>query len=171
MPVNSFRHRLRLLVGLPALCLPFALAGCSPADGSASVVVPRPGASATKLCRNLDKVLPSKVDGLSREDPEPASTLTAAWGSNAIILRCGVAQPPKMIDPKVAEGGDPDAVAGGVNGVDWLMEKQDDGSYRFTTANRAAYVEVSADKGRDSSSLLVDLAPAVKKAIPTGIAS
>jgi hypothetical protein len=72
----------------------------------------------------------------------------------------------------VAEGGDRDAVAGGVNGVDWLMEKQDDGSYRFTTANRRAYVQVSLAKARagDSSGVLVDLAPAIKKAIPKGIA-
>jgi hypothetical protein len=75
-----------------------------------------------------------------------------------------------MVDPKVAEGSDPDAVAGGVNGVDWLMEKEDDGAYRFTTANRSAYVEVTVPKGRDSTGALVDLAPAVKKAIPEGIA-
>lgn len=123
------------------------------------------------LCRNLDKVLPAKVDGERRADPEPASALTAGWGSPAIILRCGVPQPPKMIDPKVADGRDPDAVAGGVNGVDWLMEKQDGGGYLFTTANREAYVEVRAPEGVDSSGVLIDLAAAVKKAIPEGIAS
>lgn len=169
--MNPFRHRLRPVIGLPALSLLIAAAGCSSSDGSASATVPSPGATVTKLCRNLDKALPSKVDGLGRKDPEPASKLTAGWGSNAIILRCGVAQPPKMIDPKVAEGADPDAVAGGVDGVDWLMEQQDDGSYRFTSANRQAYVEVSVEKGRDSSGVLVDLAPAMKKAIPKGIAS
>ncbi|MFI7387015.1 DUF3515 domain-containing protein [Streptomyces sp. NPDC049813] len=168
--MDFFRHRLRHLIGLPALCLLAAVAGCSSADGRASVVVPRPGATTARLCRDLDQALPSKVDGLSREDPEPASTLTAAWGSNAIILRCGVERPPKMVDPKVAEGADPDAVAGGVNGVDWLMEKQDDGSYRYTTASRRAYVEVRAEKGRDASGVLVDLAPALKKAIPKGFA-
>ncbi|NUS78365.1 MAG: DUF3515 domain-containing protein, partial [Streptomyces sp.] len=73
-------------------------------------------------------------------------------------------------DPKVAEGGDPDAVAGGVNGVDWLMEKQDEGVYRFTCANREAYVEVTVPKGVDTSTVLIDLAGSVKKAIPEGIA-
>ncbi|CAM5371106.1 hypothetical protein SFUMM280S_09597 [Streptomyces fumanus] len=53
-----------------------------------------------------------------------------------------------MTDPKVAEGGDRDAVAGGVNGVDWLMEKEDGGGYRFTCANREAYVEVTVPEGR-----------------------
>ncbi|MCQ9129382.1 MULTISPECIES: DUF3515 domain-containing protein [Streptomyces] len=165
--MNLFRHR---PVGLPALVLLITLAGCSSADDNASTAVPRPGAKAAKLCRDLDKVLPSKVDGESRHDPEPASALTAGWGGPEIILRCGVARPPKMIDPKVAEGADPDAVAGGVDGVDWLMETRDGGGSRFTTASRSAYVEVSVPAGTDTSGVLIDLAPAIKKAIPEGIA-
>jgi hypothetical protein len=167
--VNFFRHRHRILSG-PALVLLITTAGCSSADDSAAAAVPSPSAEVTKLCRNLDKVLPAKLEGQGREDPEPASALTAGWGSPAIILRCGVVQPPKMTDPKVAEGADQDAVAGGVNGVDWLMEKADDGAYRFTTANRSAYVEVTVPKGTDTSAVLIDLAPAIKKAIPEGIA-
>ncbi|MET7451832.1 DUF3515 family protein [Streptomyces sp. NPDC005574] len=157
-------------IGPPALALLIAAVGCSPADDSGSAAVPSPDAKVAKLCGKLHEVLPAKVNGESREDPEPASALTAGWGSAAIILRCGVVQPPKMIDPKVATGSDPDALAGGVDGVDWLMEKQDGGSYRFTTANRSAYVEVTVAQGQDTSSVLVDLAPAVKKAIPAGIA-
>ncbi|MGW0336651.1 DUF3515 domain-containing protein [Streptomyces sp. NPDC003011] len=168
--MNFFRHRRRILVGPPALAVLITVAGCSSADDTAATAVPSPVAKVAQLCRNLDKVLPSKVDGESRHDPEPASALTAGWGSPAIILRCGVEQPPKMVDPKVAEGGDPDAVAGGVNGVDWLMEKQDDGAYRFTTANRSAYVEVTVEKGQDSAGVLTGLAPAVKKAVPEGVA-
>jgi hypothetical protein len=75
-----------------------------------------------------------------------------------------------MLDPKVAEGHDPDAVPGGVEGVRWLMEKRDDGGYRFTSALRRVYVEVDVPEGRDSSGVLIDLAPAIKKAIPEGIA-
>ncbi|MFC7845757.1 DUF3515 domain-containing protein [Streptomyces sp. NPDC001046] len=171
--MNSFRHRhrhVRRLSRLPAVALLITAAGCSSADDSASAAVPSPHAKAAELCRNLDKVLPAEVDGERRGDPEPASALTAAWGSPAIILRCGVPQPPKMVDPKVAEGRDSDAVAGGVNGVDWLMERQG-GGHRFTTANREAYVEVQVPEGVDSSAALIDLAPAVKKAIPKGIAS
>ncbi|MFJ4820085.1 DUF3515 domain-containing protein [Streptomyces sp. NPDC088801] len=172
--MSSFRHRhpcVLRVYRLPAVALLITVAGCSSADDSASAAVPSPDAKVAELCRNLDKVLPAKVNGERREDPEPASALTASWGSPAIILRCGVPQPPEMIDPKVAEGRDPDAVAGGVNGVDWLMEKQDDDGYVFTTANREAYVEVRAPEGVDSSSVLIDLASAVKKAIPEGIAS
>lgn len=169
--MNIFRHR---LTGLPALALLIAVAGCSSSDDSATVAVPSPNAKTAGLCRNLHKVLPEKVDGRSRKDPAPRSAFTAGWGSPAIILRCGVPRPPKMIDPKVAKGTDPDAIGGGVNGVDWLMEKQDDGTYRFTTAKREAYVQVTLSKSvpeQDSATVLVDLATAVKKAIPKGIAS
>jgi hypothetical protein len=150
------------------------VAGCSSADDGGSAAVPSPDAAATKLCRNLDGALPRQVGGSARRDPEPASPLTAGWGGPAIILRCGVPRPAKMIDPEVAEGRDADAVAGAVEGVDWLMERRGDGSYRFTTANRSAYVEVTVAKeraGEDTSPILVGLAPALKKAIPEGIAS
>lgn len=162
MPVNSIRHRLRRL---PALALLIAAAGCSSADDSASAAVPSPDAKVTELCQNLDKALPSKVDGLSREDPEPASALTAGWGNPLIILRCGVQRPAEMDDPQ-ADGVE-------VDGVGWQLQKQDDGSFRFTTVLRKAYVEVTLPKERaeDGMAPLVDLAPAVKKAIPEGIAS
>jgi len=169
--VNFFRHRHTASFGLPAFALLIAVAGCSSADDSGSVAVPDPDAKAAKACQNLDKALPRTVDGLDRHDPEPRSALTAAWGSPAIILRCGVARPPKMIDPKVANGDDPKAIGGRVNGLDWLMEKRDDGSTRFTTAERLAYVEVTVPKGRDTSGMLVDLAAPIKKAIPKGVAS
>ncbi|MBM7089948.1 DUF3515 domain-containing protein [Streptomyces sp. NPDC012461] len=166
--MKSFRHRFAVL---PAFVALLSVAGCSSADDGASVAVPRPDAKVTELCRNLDKVLPDEVDGEKRDDPEPASELTAGWGGVAIILRCGVTRPPKMTDPKVASGHDPTAVAGGVEGVDWLMETEDGDAHRFTTANREAYVEVRVTGGRDGTGVLIDLAPAVKKAIPEGIAS
>ncbi|MFJ5264511.1 DUF3515 domain-containing protein [Streptomyces sp. NPDC088387] len=165
--MKFFRHR---HICLPALVLAISVAGCSSADDDATAAVPSPDAAVVKLCRNLDGALPKKLDGQGRTDPEPASALTAGWGSPAIILRCGVPRPPKMIDPKVAEGRDENAVAGGVDGVDWLQEKADDGAFRFTTASRVAYVEVVVPAERDSTSALVDLAPAIKSAVPKGIA-
>ncbi|MGW7725084.1 DUF3515 domain-containing protein [Streptomyces canus] len=159
--MNFFRHR---LLGLPALALLITVAGCSSADDNASAAVPSPGAGVTKLCRELDRVLPSKVDDQDRRDPEPVSALTAGWGDPAIILRCGVERPSKMDDPE-ADGVE-------VNGVGWLLEKQDDGSFRFTTTLRKAYVEVTIPKDRtdDGMAPLVDLASTVRKAIPEGIA-
>lgn len=173
--MNSFRHRIAPRFWPPVLAVSLtAVAGCSSADDGGSAAVPSPDAAVTELCRTLDEALPRTVDGQSRRDPEPASPLTAGWGNPAIILRCGVPQPPKMVDPEVAQGRDADAVAGGVNGVDWLMEKRDGGGYRFTTAQRKAYVEVTVSAKRaaeDTSPVLVDLAAAIKKAVPEGIAS
>ncbi|MFD1658341.1 DUF3515 domain-containing protein [Streptomyces caeni] len=158
--MTSFRRRLH---GLPALALLIAAAGCSSSDDNPSAAVPTPDAKVTKLCRNLDKVLPRKVDGLERNDPEPRSALRAGWGSPAIILRCGVARPQELNDPE-ADGVE-------VNGVGWLLQKRDDGSFRFTTTLRLAYVEVSLPRERTGDGLapLTDLAEPVKKAIP-GIA-
>lgn len=170
--MNVFRHR---PFGLLAPALLIAVAGCSSADGGATVAAPSPDARTAKVCRELHRVLPQKLDGRSRNDPEPRSAFTAGWGNPAIILRCGVVRPPKMVDPRVAEGRDPDAVAGGVDGVDWLMEKQGAGTWRFTTANRVAYVQVSLPEGmsaqEEGTGILTHLAPAVKEAIPEGIAS
>ncbi|GHE07741.1 DUF3515 domain-containing protein [Streptomyces alanosinicus] len=170
--MDIFRHR---PLGLLAPALLIAVAGCSSADDSAAVAVPSPDAKTAKVCRALHRVLPRTLDGHGRNDPEPRSAYTAGWGNPAIILRCGVVRPPKMIDPKVAQGDDPDAIAGGVNGVDWLMEKQGDGTWRFTTASRVAYVQVSLPKGMSAqeagTTVLTQLAAPVKKAIPGGIAS
>ncbi|MFF9408989.1 DUF3515 domain-containing protein [Streptomyces anandii] len=159
--MSSFRHR---LLGLPVLAALCAAAGCSSGDDSATAAVPSPDAAVAKLCRNLDGALPKTVDGLDREDPRPASALTAGWGSPAIILRCGVARPPEMNDPE-ADGAE-------VDGVGWLLQKRDDGSFRFTTTLRLAYVEVTIPKSRTGhgAAPLAVLAPAIKKAIPEGIA-
>lgn len=161
MPVNLSRSR---LFGLPALILLISATGCSSADDSASAAVPSPDTKVTKLCQNLDERLPPKVDGLDREDPEPRSTLTAGWGGPAIILRCGVGQPAEMLDPK--------ASTTEVNGVAWLVQEQDDGSYVFTTGLREAYVEVAFNKEQAAKGAgpLVDFAEPIKKAIPEGIA-
>ncbi|MET9775000.1 DUF3515 domain-containing protein [Streptomyces sp. NPDC006367] len=160
--MNFFRHRCRRL---PALALLIAVAGCSSADDSVSAAVPSPDAKATELCQNLDRALPSTVDGLNREDPEPASALTAGWGNPLIILRCGVERPAEMDDPQ-ADGVE-------VDGVGWQLQKQEGGAFRFTSVLREAYVEVTIPKERAGNGMapLVDLAPAVKKAIPEGIAS
>ncbi len=129
-----------------------------------TAAVPSPAPEADRLCRDLDGELPKRVDGLDRADPAPASELTAAWGDPAIILRCGVPRPARMADPK-ADGVE-------VDGVGWLLEKRDDGSFRFTTALRLAYVEVTLPKARKDRGMgpLTDLAPAVLATVPKGIA-
>ncbi|MBQ0827974.1 DUF3515 domain-containing protein [Streptomyces tagetis] len=161
--MTSSRHRPRHL--LPALVLLIAAAGCATADDGASAAVPSPDAKVAGLCQNLDLALPPTVDGLKRADPSPASKLTAGWGNPVIILRCGVERPAEMDDP-AADGVE-------VDGVGWQLLERDDGAFRFTTTLREAYVEVTVPKERAEGGMapLVDLAPAVKKAIPEGIAS
>ncbi|MFI6337220.1 DUF3515 domain-containing protein [Streptomyces sp. NPDC050535] len=162
--MTFFHHRRTAAFGLPVLALLFAVTGCSSADDEPSAAVPSPGAKVTKLCQNLDKELPKKVNGLDRNDPEPRSALTAGWGGPAIILRCGVERPAEMNDSN-ADGAE-------VNGVGWLVEKRDDGSYVFTTTLRTAYVEVRLPKERadEGAGPLTDFAAPIKKAIPEGIA-
>ncbi|MYW65292.1 DUF3515 family protein [Streptomyces sp. SID8379] len=166
--MNSFRHRHRLgrlVIGLPALSLLIAAAGCSSTDDAPEATVPTPEASVTKLCRDLDKVLPRKVDGLERNDPEPSSELTAAWGSPAIILRCGVPWP----DAAAKASSNPATV----DNVEWIVDELGDGTQQMTTGSRRAYVEVTIPKDLVSqvgAGPLVDLAGPIKKAIPKGIA-
>ncbi|WP_055564469.1 DUF3515 domain-containing protein [Streptomyces atriruber] len=162
----NFPHLRRCLTGTSALALLITTAACSATDDEASVVVPSPDAKAAGLCRDLHEQLPEKVDGLGRTDPGPKSELTAGWGDPAIILRCGVPRPPKMVDPAYAPK---NGVK--VNGVAWLLEKEDDGSYTFTTGARLAYVEVTLPEERTADGLgpLTDFAGPVKKTIPVGI--
>ncbi|MEV7195135.1 DUF3515 domain-containing protein [Streptomyces sp. NPDC093510] len=161
------RLRRRCLTGTSALALLITTAACSSSDDEASVVVPSPAAKAAGLCRDLHGQLPEKVEGLERTDPGPKSELTAGWGDPAIILRCGVKRPPEMIDPAYAKK---NSVR--VNGVAWLLQKRDDGSYTFTTGARLAYVEVTLPEERTGGGLspLTDFAAPIKKTIPTGIA-
>ncbi|MFF1377975.1 DUF3515 domain-containing protein [Streptomyces sp. NPDC058308] len=165
--MNIPRLRRRCLAGTSAVALLITAAACSATDDEASVVVPSPAAKAAGLCRDLHEQLPEEIDGLGRTDPGPKSELTAGWGDPAIILRCGVQRPPEMIDPSYARD---NGVR--VNGVAWLLQKRDDGSYTFTTGARLAYVEVTLPKERTGDGLgpLTDFAAPIKKTIPKGIA-
>ncbi len=158
----SYRHR---LATLPALGLLILAAGCSSTDDRATVAVPSPDTRTSGHCRKLHEALPERLDGLDRSDPEPSSKFTAGWGGSAIILRCGVAQPAKMLDPN------PSTTT--VDGQGWLVEEPRDGSYRFTSALREAYVEVTISKehAKAGAGSLVDLGRVIKKTVPEGIAT
>ncbi|MFD9301203.1 DUF3515 domain-containing protein [Streptomyces sp. NPDC060048] len=161
------RHRrpLSLLAALTALAAPAALAGCSPGGSEARVTPPSaPPAEVAGLCAALHEELPATVSGLDRTPAVPASDLTAAWGGSAIVLRCGIARPGKMAD-EAQDGVD-------VNGVGWLLEKLDDGGFRFTTGMRLAYTEVRVDKEHATDAgMLVGLSAAIAKTVPRGVSS
>lgn len=131
-----------------------AAAGCS--SGTPDIPVPSPDAATAALCKGLK--LPEKLDGHERRDT--GSPFTAAWGSPAIALRCGV---PRPADP---ESGIIDRVVV-INGLDWLPTPLDRPAY-WTLVGRDAYVEVTIPpeylpEGRPPGELLTELTDALGK--------
>lgn len=127
--------------------------GCS--SGPVADVEPAPGAT-DPVCAEAMVALPDTVAGLDRRETD--SQATAAWGDpSAVILRCGVPTPGPTTEHCVT-----------ANGVDWVT--RDDGEYwTLTTYGRTPAVEVLFDDTRAaSSSVMVDLAPAVSRIPATG---
>ncbi len=118
---------------------------------------PAAGPAQTVVCRDVQTLLPDPLGGRPRRDTTPASTLTAAWGDPAVVLRCGVARPSALTLT---------AELFRANGVSWFPE-QVPGGWRFTATGRQAYVEVTVPgTQQQGSATLVDLAPAVSNADP-----
>ncbi len=138
-----------------ALCLPAALAaGCG--DGAVQIAAPTPDASTARLCGGLR--LPEKVHGQERRDTSPDSPLTAAWGSPAIALRCGVPRPPTL---------QPASQLQTINGVDWFGYPSDH-PVTWTAVSRQAYVEVTVPaKYQPAGDVLIELGDAIKATVPT----
>ena len=118
---------------------------------------PNAGSAPAAACRDLQTLLPDPLDGRPRRDTVPTSTLTAAWGDPAVVLRCGVARPATLTLTSELFQAD---------GVSWFAE-QVPGGWRFTATGRQAYVEVTVPGTQaQASAPLVDLAPAVSNAVP-----
>ncbi|MFI0736588.1 DUF3515 domain-containing protein [Streptomyces sp. NPDC021100] len=155
------RRRAALSVAAALLC---AAVGCSAADDAPRPAVPAPSGRQAALCRALHERLPDEVGGLKRRATDPVSDFTAAWGDGPWIeLRCGVPRPEIFNDVRTQ--------AVDIDGVKWSPERLPDGSIRCTTPLRPVYVEVTLPKevvgdGGDMSAL-VDLAAAVRKAVPS----
>lgn len=114
------------LVGAAVVALTAVVAGC----GGAVEVSP-PAAASDPACGSVS--WPSEVAGLDRRSTSPDSPATAAWadrGDVAIIARCGVPVPGPTTDECL-----------GVDGVDWIAHRLDDGM-RFTTYGREPAIEV-----------------------------
>ncbi|MGP3926204.1 DUF3515 domain-containing protein [Streptomyces sp. 8N616] len=160
----------RRLFRLPAAVLLTALGvsgivGCSFTDDDGARPVPTPSAQVAEVCRALHQRLPRTVDGLDRSEDGPDSDFAADWGDPAVQLRCGVPRP-ELLTPGGAHY-NPTAEGVEVNGVLWLLEKQEDG-FRFTTTGRKAFVEVTVPgKYAPETGALTEFADAVKKTVPT----
>ncbi|NNU27714.1 DUF3515 family protein [Isoptericola sediminis] len=142
-------RRLAALLAPPCLLL---LAGCTPTIGV------EPGEDAANPdCAPVMLALPDVVAGdLERADVNAQST--AAWGSPgaAVTLRCGVEEPGPSSDCQRIDT---------ANGsVDWVVETNDSGTWRFTTYGRTPAIDVTVPPSvttDHSTSFIADLTSAV----------
>jgi hypothetical protein len=140
-----------LSLSLPVAALLLAACGA----GAVQVPVPTVDAASERLCSGLR--LPEKVHGEPRRDTSPESPLTAAWGSPAIALRCGVPRPPTL---------KPASQLMTVNGVDWFGHPADR-PVTWTAVARQAYVEVTVPaKYSPPGDVLIELGQAIATTIP-----
>ncbi|WP_067819558.1 DUF3515 domain-containing protein [Actinomadura kijaniata] len=139
---------------LVACAVPASLLTACGGD-AVQVNAPRPDAATKRLCEGLR--LPEKVHGEARRDTAPASPLTAAWGSPAIALRCGVERPATLRA---------DSQLQTVNGVEWFGYPADR-PVTWTAVARQAYVEVTVPaKYAPPGDVLVELGDVIKETIP-----
>jgi hypothetical protein len=99
----------------------------------------------------LDRLAPRKV----------FTERTVAWGNPPVVLRCGVARPTELRPGSAATLFD---VAGPHGGsVEWLPDSLKSPT-KFTTVDRAVYIEVS--KPASVQSPLATLSDAIASALP-----
>jgi len=90
----------------------------------------------------------------------PKSSLTAAWGDPAVVLRCGVGKP---------RGLRPTSELITIDNVAWFLDETHD-AYVFTTYGRVAFVQVRVPTSvarEKATAPLVDLAHPVSTSVPT----
>jgi hypothetical protein len=149
--------RLRPAVAACAVALMTAAvsAACS---SPAEVSPPVPSGQAESTCSSLVAALPDTVLEEEARAIEPDSPYAAAWGSPAIVLRCGVPRPDALT---------PTSQLVSVNGVDWLPEELTEG-YVFTTFGRVANVEVTVpDDYAPEVGPLAELSTVIAQQVPT----
>ena len=129
-------------------------------------------------CANLVRTLPAEVEGGHRRGAvgpdDHVGQRAAAWGANATILRCGVAEPAAVVvgGPDYTPLSNEYALMGDDTAqVTWLIEDHGD-RVTYTTTDRAVYVEVTVPYDgalgkQNASNVLVDLAPMIVKTVPT----
>lgn len=156
-PLNWSALRLLAVGGAALLFLLLVASQCQ----TPGVVAIRPPSGEGSACSDLNLALPEQVNGQDRRRTTPESDRTDAWGTPAVVLRCGVDRPAGLMAmSEVVE----------VNGVGWFFEERRN-AYVFTTVGRTTYVEVRVPLGipRDQATgPLVDLARPVKRTVPLG---
>jgi hypothetical protein len=140
--------------GLLTVLFP-VVTGCG--AGAVEAPVPSPPASVARLCQALRGRLPAKVHGQARRATTARSPLVTAWGSPAIVVRCGMPRPWAL---------KPTSQLVDVNGISWLGVPPDR-PVTFTAVGRLAYVEVTVPGAyQPPGDVLIELAGPIKAAVP-----
>jgi hypothetical protein len=117
---------------------------------------PDPSADVATVCEAILDDAPASVAGQDAVRVAPADA-GRAWGSPAIVLRCGVDRPARLQTNSRCDV---------VDEVGWFTQ-EDDERFVFTTIGRTAYVEVSVPRRYDPpADALADLAATVKRHDP-----
>ena len=134
---------------LALLCL---TAGCA-GDVAVDAYPTEPGTDVD--CGSLLADVPRTVAGLERLEVD--DRIAAAWGSPAVVLRCGVERPEAL---------EPTSPCSEVAGVGWFGETTASG-FLFTTIGRSFHVSVEVPREYDpAADVLVDLAGTIKRHDP-----
>lgn len=108
------------------------LAACGNSAG-VHLAAPTPPAAVSAQCAALIRALPNDLaPGQSRRSTSPTSPYTAAFGSPAVTVRCGVPVPKH----------DPTAFVEEVNNVDWLQLSASNGAQRYVSYTSRLVVDI-----------------------------
>ncbi|MEO6713515.1 MAG: DUF3515 family protein [Mycobacteriales bacterium] len=136
-----------------------AMIACSRGESAVKVAVPEPGNAVRRACEQLATQLPDSLGGeLSRRRTDPASPLIAAWGSPAVVLRCGV-----PIDPAYTTGDQVIEVGASGATVRWYAAERDHRAV-WSTPLATVHVELSVPGKYQGAELLARLTPSVSGA-------
>jgi Protein of unknown function (DUF3515) len=125
---------------------------------------PTPSAQVAEHCAPLSNQLPQRLESLKPRVISPTSPLVHAWGSPAVILRCGVPRPAGY-SPSSAETTE-------VDGVEWFQQIGDK-TVTWTAARtgpvpgQTIYLDLTVPTQYEAQgAFLVDLAQPIKTALP-----
>ena len=96
----------------------------------------------------------------------PSSPYVVAWGSPAVVLKCGVAKPKQLF----IGSGEQLFNAGDIRGPFFLVEKGDSGNV-YTIIDRDPFISIEIPARYSAGPLLADLVGAIGKALPRAVCS
>jgi hypothetical protein len=133
-----------------------SVAGCH--AGGVAVTPPQPTGAERAACARLVDYLPGILLGHHPQVVHPRSPLVHAWGSPAIVLRCGVPRP-KAFDPASPQ-------VATVNGVVWFQQIGAK-TVSWTAIRRSADVRLLVPTAYDAQGgILVAIGNALRRSLP-----